>query len=269
MPHAQAGRAPERISFSNGSHELVGWLWKPDGQGPFPVILDNHGSEKTPMPEPTGPPLPDEKSIADMFLAHGYMYFYPERRGHGNSHAAGPYIMDLVRQDRARNGKDSGDALMVRLLETDHVADVLAALRYLQSRPDVRDDQVVVMGSSFGGVLALLAAEHDGFVAAVDFAGGAMNWPHNTALRTRMLAAAGHVKTPVLLIQAENDFDLGPTRELWAEMTRLGKTCKMHIYPPQGHTKRDGHRFITNGVAIWSEEVTEFIRAAVGPSKPQ
>ncbi|HYO82064.1 MAG TPA: hypothetical protein VES20_11715 [Bryobacteraceae bacterium] len=49
-------------------------------------------------------------------------------------------------------------------------------------------------------MLALLAAEHDGFVAAADFAGGAMNWPHSAALRTRMLAAAAQVKAPVLLI---------------------------------------------------------------------
>lgn len=86
-----------------------------------------------------------------------------------------------------------------------------------------------------------------------------MNWPHNTALRSRMLTAAARVRVPVMLIQAENDFDLGPTRELWAEMTRLGKPCRMRIYPPQGDSKVDGHAFILTGLDTWGEEVLTFI----------
>ncbi|HYO82063.1 MAG TPA: hypothetical protein VES20_11710 [Bryobacteraceae bacterium] len=34
------------------------------------------------------------------------------------------------------------------------------------------------------------------------------------------------------------------------------------LYPPQGQTKLDEHRFITTGVGLWSEEVAEFIRSA-------
>ena len=264
-PQMLAGKAPERIAFSSGSLELVGWLWKPDGAGPFPAILDNHGSEKAPVGE-AGAPSADGDPIPDYFVSRGYVYFFPERRGHGNSQSAGPYIMDVVRQERAKNGRESGDALMVRLLETDHISDVMAGVRYLAGRNDVQKNRIAVIGSSFGGALALLAAEHDGVAAVVDFAGGAMNWIPNPAFRTRMLTAAGRARVPVLFIQAENDFDLGPSRELWAEMTRLGKPCKMHIYPAEGQSKLDGHRFMSKRVDLWGEEVHRFITAAFSPS---
>jgi dipeptidyl aminopeptidase/acylaminoacyl peptidase len=230
------------VEFSSGTLQLTGWLYTPEGDGPFPAILDNHGSEKTPVPDPHGP-----NKFADHFVSRGYIYFYPERRGHGHSAAAGAYIRDLVNEETKRNGKESGDMLMVRLLETEQISDVLSALKYLRERSNVRKDRVVVMGSSFGGIMALLSTEHEGVAAAIDFAGGAMNWPHNTALRARMLASAARARAPLLLIQAENDFDIGPSRELWAEMTRLGKPCPMRIYPPHGESKQDGHRFIGRG----------------------
>jgi hypothetical protein len=39
---------PELIAFRSGDLELKGFVWKPDGAGPFPAILWNHGSEKLP-----------------------------------------------------------------------------------------------------------------------------------------------------------------------------------------------------------------------------
>jgi hypothetical protein len=62
------------------------------------------------MPEPNATPADGDKSIAAFFVTRGYLYFYPERRGHGNSRSAGPYIMNWVRAERTRNGKDAGDA---------------------------------------------------------------------------------------------------------------------------------------------------------------
>ena len=87
-----------------------------------------------------------------------------------------------------------------------------------------------------------------------------MNWPQNAALRARMLVSAARARAPVMFIQAENDFDIGPTRELWAEMTRLGKPCRMHIYPPFGTSNEDGHRFIVGGMETWSDDVDRFLK---------
>ena len=38
----------ELVGFKSGDLELKGYLWKPLGDGPFPAVLWNHGSEKNP-----------------------------------------------------------------------------------------------------------------------------------------------------------------------------------------------------------------------------
>jgi hypothetical protein len=43
---------PEEVVFPGGGRELHGFLWKPEGDGPFPAVLWNHGSEKLPGSQP-------------------------------------------------------------------------------------------------------------------------------------------------------------------------------------------------------------------------
>ena len=73
---AQSPPAPVEITFPIGSLVLHGFLYKPEGKGPFPAVLWNHGSEKRPGW------LPD---LAPIFLNKGYVFFIPHRRGHGRS----------------------------------------------------------------------------------------------------------------------------------------------------------------------------------------
>ena len=47
---ANQGVNPELITFKSGDFTLKGFIWKPEGPGPFPAILWNHGSEKQPGP---------------------------------------------------------------------------------------------------------------------------------------------------------------------------------------------------------------------------
>src|SRR5258707_7854607 len=93
---AGAAQAPmpakERVSFKSHGLTLTGFLFKPDGPGPFPAILWNHGSEKN----PGGGPQFD--AVAGIFVPHGYVVFAPVRRGHQMSE--GSYITDQI--DRAR-----------------------------------------------------------------------------------------------------------------------------------------------------------------------
>jgi hypothetical protein len=65
---------------------LHGYIYMPNGSGPFPVVLWNHGSERLPGEEP---------ALADFYVGHGYVFFIPHRHGQGESSDAGDYIMDL------------------------------------------------------------------------------------------------------------------------------------------------------------------------------
>src|SRR5689334_10909887 len=38
----------QKVTFTRGDLTLVGYLFKPQGDGPFPAIIWNHGSEQNP-----------------------------------------------------------------------------------------------------------------------------------------------------------------------------------------------------------------------------
>ena len=221
---AQTAR-PEEVKFASGKLVLHGFLYKPQGNGAFPAMLYNHGSEQNPGLKP---------ALGQFFSSQGYVFFVPHRRGHGRS-PNDSYVESLRAQ-----GVGGASAMH----ET-HLEDTLAAFSYLKQLPDVDSLKVTVAGCSYGGIQTVLAVEANaeqklGLRAAIDFAGGAMSWRSST-LRSRMVKAIRKADIPVFLIQAENDYDLGPSRTLAGELEQLGKPHRLQIFPPYGST-RSGHR---------------------------
>ena len=84
----------ERVTFKSDNLTLVGYLFKPDGDGPFPAVIWNHGSEQ----DPGGSQEFD--GIAQVFVPAGFVVFAPVRRGHVGSE--GQYISDQVGAVRRR-----------------------------------------------------------------------------------------------------------------------------------------------------------------------
>lgn len=260
-------RAPkpksETVTFPAGKTALRGLLYKPDGPGPFPALLYSHGS----APGRVNDEAFD--AIAPTFVARGWVFFAPYRRGQGLSAEAGPYVMDEIRSARARGGTPAAAETMTRLLATDHFADQIAALDWLRAQSFVRPKAIATMGNSFGGIQAVLGAEHGGYCAAVDAAGGAESWKEAPPLRDRMLRAVRNAATPILFFQAANDFDVEPSRVLYAERKAAGKPAEIRIYPAFGSTERSGHSFPYRGVDVWREDVMAFLeRHCLRPGIP-
>jgi len=183
-----AGAAePQQVAFPSGNLELRGFIFKPEGSGPFPAVLYNHGSEK----------LPGSK------------------------------------------------------------------LDFLKKLPYVDPGRIAVAGCSFGGIQTMLAAEKDlGLRAAVAFAPAAMTWRESTDIQARLIDAARRATVPVFLIQAENDYDLSPTRVLSQQMEQAGKPHQAKVYPPYGTTQAEGHGgFCFRGVDVWGGDVLSFLSA--------
>ena len=117
-----------------------------------------------------------------------------------------------------------------------------------------------MIGSSFGGTVSLLAAARcPRLRCAVDFAGAAMNWERTPILRATMLEAARRLAMPIALVQSENDYSTAPTRELAAELLRLGKPHAARVFPSFGLTADEGHLFFQNGAPIWGPWVRAFL----------
>lgn len=123
----------------------------------------------------------------------------------------------------------------------------------------MRSDEIAVAGTSFGGVETVLGAEHGGYCAAIDSAGGAQSWSQAPQLQEVMLRAVRNSKSPIFFFQAENDYDLAPSKVLSAAMKAVGGTYKLEIYPAYGGSPDDGHTFGYFGSSIWGEDVIKFM----------
>lgn len=251
---AESFAEPEVVHFKNQSIALAGELFKPKGDGPFPAVLYNHGSAPGMLNSRAS------KTIGPLFADRGWVFFMPYRRGQGLSAKAGPYIGDELESARKRGGKKERFTTMVTLLSTDHLQDQLAALQWLQSQDFVQANRVAVAGNSFGGIEAVLGAAQAPYCAAVDASGGAETWSEALGLQDLLKAAVRKSNAPIFFFQAENDFDLSPSKVLFAEMRQAGKEAALKIYPPYGSSKRDGHSFAYLGSATWFSDVFAFVQ---------
>src|ERR1700693_3910833 len=68
------------VFYSSGNLRIQAYLYKPDGNGPFPVVIYNHGSrdgrERVSVPF---------QYVGKMLTRTGYVVLVPERRGYGKS----------------------------------------------------------------------------------------------------------------------------------------------------------------------------------------
>ncbi|MEM7253812.1 MAG: alpha/beta hydrolase [Pseudomonadota bacterium] len=145
-------------------------IFKPAGDGPFPLAVVNHGS--------TG--MGDDPArfadtwvndwFADRLVERGFLVAYPQRRGRGRSDGLYDEGFAVDRRDGYTCDAKRSLAGADRALE-----DITAAVNALCRRPDVRSDEPIVMaGQSRGGILSLVyAGMHPNRTRAViNFVGG-------------------------------------------------------------------------------------------------
>jgi len=78
---------PEAVIVHNRSVTLHAMLWRPQGGGPFPAILLNHGSGRSPEElARLGPYERNAEQLGPVFVRHGYVFLYLFRHGEGTLH---------------------------------------------------------------------------------------------------------------------------------------------------------------------------------------
>jgi dienelactone hydrolase len=238
-----------RTSYPSDGRELAGFWLVPDGSGPFPVAVFNHGSDGL-MPAS----MPGVLALRDL----GYATFLAVRRGHNEQ--PGTFWLDRV--TAPWGSAEMGDQLVAALRA--ELLDVLAAVAWVAGRPEADADRIVMLGSSFGGVLTVLALGEEAPVrAGVSFAGPSQSWPHAPALQRELLAALGRGRSPLFLAQAYNDNSLAPTYAMGSEMARLGRPHETRVYPPVGQGPGAGHGIFGTGVELWRRDVESFLSRAL------
>jgi len=147
--------APELISYDtfdkgndNRTRKIPAWVYRPRGDGPFPVVVSIHGG-------PEGQTRPGFSSTYQMWVDKlGVAVVLPNVRG-----SAG-YGKSYLALDNGMKREDS-------------VKDIGALLDWIGTEPDLDASRVAVFGGSYGGYMVLASSVHysDRLKAAVDIVG--------------------------------------------------------------------------------------------------
>jgi dienelactone hydrolase len=231
-------------------------LIRPDGPGPFPLVVINHGSvESGELREKFSQPAYEEP--VRWFLRRGYAVALPLRPGHGET--GGPYLES--------NGPcDSADFRKAGLATADSI---IAAIGYLTARPFVKKTGVVVVGHSAGGWGALALASRNlrevGVVIAFAAGrGGRVNGRANNNCSPQRLIEAAHAfgekaRIPALSISAQNDTYIPAdlAQKIAVSYRMGGGRIEYHTLPD---FSREGHALFEQGVEIWGPVVEQFLK---------
>jgi dienelactone hydrolase len=245
------------VFYPSGKLRIHAFLYKPEGDGPFPVVIYNHGAR-------TGRPRQPEPNefIGRLLTRAGYVVLVPERRGYGDSD--GPTLSEVVRNDWGRRFIARVEA------ETD---DVFAAVDYLRTLPFADIKRLGIMGHSLGGIVTMFAVSRSTtFAVAINQAGAAGAWNISAELRSALVTAAERAKTPALLMVAENDRTTDSITTLAEIFKKRGVPHRMVIYEaftPQSAaraaTEAPGHDvFRAQGMHVWEKDVLEFLARYLG-----
>ena len=118
------------------------------------------------------------------------------------------------------------------------IADIRAAVRFAESRDDVRSDVLGAIGFCMGGRLSFLSALELGtkIGAAVSFYGGGIA-PETPRFFEPLVGRVGELVSPVLLIYGADDEGIAPS-----EHARIAEALSSHkkryvlsVYPGAGH----------------------------------
>jgi len=250
---AQRNETPrpyQEVFYSNGNLRIEAYVYKPQGNRPFPIVIYNHGSR--PGRERMQIPF---VYVGEMLAKSGYLVVVPERRGYGKSDGRG-FSEEI--------GEDRGPRYVARLQQ--EANDVIAAAQFAKTLSEADGSRIAVMGWSFGGIVSVLAASRsDLFRVVVDQAGGALSWDSSPPLQSALKEAAGKIRIPLLGMVAENDRTTKSVKVVAEEANKHGGAASIIVYPafkphdnPNGIAP--GHMiFSADGIQIWEHDLKAFL----------
>ena len=234
----RASDVPEGKSFesvtlvSENGDTIQGWLALPDGEGPFPTILETHGGPSWVMSSLFTPG-------AQCWLDHGFAFF--SLNYHGSTTFGKPFEKSIW--------GNLGDL---------EVQDMAAVYQWLVEKKIAQPDAVLLTGGSYGGYLTLQALGRRpdlwaGGMAEIAIAdwktmyedeaeslrgyqralfGGAPEEVPEATRKSSPITYADQVKAPILVIQGANDTRT-PARQLRVYEEKLksqGKQIEVHWF---------------------------------------
>ncbi|MFK4805285.1 S9 family peptidase [Microbacterium sp. ZW CA_36] len=233
-PAAASGIAlPRELTVAGrDGYPVHGWIAAPEGEGPFPVILQIHGGPFASY----GVHLFDETQV---LVDAGYAVVYSNPRG------------------SAGYGRAHGRSIRQQMGTVDFadVIDFLDGAIADDARLD--GERVGVMGGSYGGYLTAWVIAHDhrfagaiverGFLEPLSFQGTSdigsffgdeyVGISADDIARQSPMAVVGQVKTPTLVMHSELDFrcPLEQATRYYSALKRQGTEAELLVFPGENH----------------------------------
>jgi dienelactone hydrolase len=244
----------------------IAYVVRPVGDGPFPLLVMNHGVSLNPR-ERSFFPLVEFRDAAMWFARRGYMVVAPSGPGYGagalDDPERGVYSVFYSKVGSCNNPNFRDAGLAGALLDK-------WIIEYMADQKLIVPDNVIVVGQSAGGwaAIALSSRNVPGVRAIITFAAGrggrVGGKPNNNCAPDKLVAAAGEfgrtARVPMLWIYIENDTFFGPalSKRMHQAYTEAGGNAEYHLLPPFGS---DGHFLIgsPDAIPLWAPLVEPFL----------
>ena len=234
-------REPELHRFESFDGESIPvFLWEPEGDGPFPVVLTVHGG-----PESQYRPafLPSFTPLTQHLVSRGYAVAAPNVRG-STGYGKRYEHLDDVR------------------LRLDSVRDLSSLHDWLGTRPRIDAARAVLYGRSYGGymVLAGLAFQPERWAAGIECVGisNFVTFLENTApwrravrepeygtlerdreflIEASPITHVDRIRAPLFIQHGANDprVPLEETEQIHRVLTEKGIRCELLVHQDEGH----------------------------------
>ena len=236
------------------SVQLETTIYKPPGDGPFPLVIMNHGKA---LGNPNAQPRDRFLALSREFVKRGYAVVIPMRKGFARS--SGNYV------EYGCNMFVNGEV---------QASDVQAALNYLVGQRWVDSRRILVAGQSYGGLatLAFGMRGYPGVKGLINFAGGLRihggDCPWQASLVDAFARFGKYATVPSLWFYGANDKHFNPelATRLHEAYVGSGGNAELVAF---GNFKNDAHGMSGSweGVNVWWPETEKFLKRIGMPTE--
>jgi dienelactone hydrolase len=231
-------------------------IFKPSGDGPFPLAVINHGSTGRGANPAIFTETWFDVGLADILNERGWIVAFPQRRGRGKSDG----LYDEGFAASREMGYTCESEISLRGANR-ALGDIEAAISALRRRHEVTRSRILIGGQSRGGVLAVAyaGAHPDQILGVINFVGGwiAEGCPTAKIINETLFRQGAHYDRPTLWLYGNSDrfYSMAHSRTNFAAFENSGGHGTFLEFDVPGD---NGHRLMLHP-KLWSAPVENYL----------
>ncbi|HEU0081745.1 MAG TPA: alpha/beta hydrolase [Bradyrhizobium sp.] len=233
-------------------------MFRPEGAGPFPLAVINHGSTGMGLDPRLARQTWVAADLADFLNERGWLVAFPQRRGRGKSDG----LYDEGFSEDRKSGYTCDADISLRGANR-ALDDIDAAIAALRRRPDVAPAPLLIGGQSRGGVLAVAWAglHAEQISGVINLVGGWLGDACSSAgaVNRTLFERGAHYGRPTIWLYGAGDpfYSIAHSRANFAAFEKAGGHGSFLEF---GGSPNPGHDVVGNP-DLWSGPVGTYLDA--------